>query len=118
MRSAADFRQFAKYARADIEHQRDARRRGRSIEGSDFLRGAILEQTEIILRESANLRSIGQRDSAGYLHEGDARTDGPFPRSGSCSGGRIFRGGMQFAGNQVSFQRNAVAQWLGARKFL
>ena len=63
----------------------------RSIERSDFLRGAILENSEIFLREAADLRSIGSGDRASDLHKGDARMDGSFSRNAPCKGGGIFR---------------------------
>src|SRR5882724_11819441 len=105
MRGVAHFRKFVKNAGTDVEHERNARGRGRSIERGDLLRRATLENTEIIPRESANLRSIRRGHRASYLHESYVRTDCPVSRGVSRRHRRI-----QLARNRIAFERRIVAQ--------
>ena len=76
VRGAAHFRKFAINAGARIDHQGDAGRSSGRIERRDFLRGAVLEEAKIVLRQAAHLRAVRRGDRAGHLHQRDARTDG------------------------------------------
>ena len=64
-----------KNAGTRVDQQNDAGWRGRGVERSDFLRGAVFKQTKIALAQAANPRPVGRRDSAGRLHQRDARAD-------------------------------------------
>ena len=112
-RGVAHLRQFVIDARAGIEHQSDAGRSGGSIERCNFLRGAVLEETKVVLRQSAHLRPVRRGDRASHLHQRDARTDGSRQR-----GGRILARECSSPEAGSRSRRRAVAQRLRARKFL
>jgi len=108
VRGATHFRQFAKYARADVEHKRDAR--GRAEASKEAISCAAPSSNKLKLSAVSPRTCVpsGAVTVQATCTRVTRERMAPSPQWLLQWRKNLSRG-MQFAGNRFSFQRNTVA---------